>query len=139
MRVSARCATIGSMGGRRSICPCWVVAILAWLAAGAAASPAGAAPAYLVCGTTKSGHTVYANLVRCPTAKKSVSKIGTLRYRKPKVTVTAVPGYLCVVTYSRKTKKMTAGSCLKRGTTATGFGWTKGGATVPLPPGAGGP
>jgi hypothetical protein len=28
-----------------------------------------------------------------------------------------------------------AGSCLKVGTTTTGFGWTKGGATVPLPPG----
>ena len=34
---------------------------------------------------------------------------------------------------------MTAGSCLKQGTTGTGLGWTKGGATVPLPPGVTGP
>lgn len=111
-----------------------VATTAAWLV-----PPAAAAPSVAACGKTRSGYLVYANGVTCPTAKKTVSKIERLRYRKPRVTVTSVTGYTCVVTYSRKTRKMTAGSCLKRGTTGTGFGWTKGGATVPLPPGASGP
>jgi len=104
--------------------------IVGWLV-----SAGGAAPSVITCGTTKAGYLVYANGVRCPTSKKIVTKIGKLRFRKPKVTITGIRGYICVVTYNKRTKKMKAGSCLKRNTVATGFGWTKGGAQVPLPPG----
>jgi hypothetical protein len=109
------------------------------LAAAAAAwhvAPSGAASGVVTCGKTKAGYLVYANGVTCPTAKKLVTKIGRLRYRKPKVTIAGVRGYLCVATYNKRTKKMKAGSCLRRNTAGTGFGWTKGGAQVPLPPGA---
>jgi hypothetical protein len=92
-------------------------------------------PAVSTCGKNRSGYLVYANGVTCPTAKKLVTTIGRIRYRKPKVTVTGVRGYVCAVTYNRRTRAMKAGSCLRRGTQATGFGWTKGGAAVPLPPG----
>ncbi len=104
--------------------------VVGWLV-----SAGTAAPSVITCGTTKAGYLVYANGVGCPTAKKIVTKIGKLRYRKPKVTITGIRGYICVATYNKRTKKMKAGSCLKRKTAATGFGWTKGGAQVPLPPG----
>jgi hypothetical protein len=100
------------------------------------AAPGAARTGVVTCGKTKAGYLVYANGVTCPTAKKLVTKIGKLRYRKPKVTITGVRGYLCVVTYNKRTRKMKAGSCLRRNTAGTGFGWTKGGAQVPLPPGA---
>lgn len=113
------------------------VSAVAFAAAAAAwdVAPGGAAPGVVTCGKTKAGYLVYANGVTCPTAKKLVTKIGRLRYRKPKVTITGVRGYLCVATYNKRTKKMKAGSCLRRNTAGTGFGWTKGGAQVPLPPG----
>jgi len=97
--------------------------------------PVDAASVVTTCGANRSGYVVYASGVACPTAKKLVTTIGRLRYRKPKVTIAGFRGYVCVVTYNRRTKKMKAGSCLRKGTQATGFGWTKDGATVPLPPG----
>ena len=124
--------------GLGTVGPATTALVVAALAAGGLAPSGGAATSVNACSKTRSGYLVYANGVTCPTAKTIVAKIERLRYRRPKVTVTSIPRYLCVVTYSRRTKKMTAGSCLKRGTTGTGFGWTKGGATVPLPPGAGG-
>ncbi|MDH4178055.1 MAG: hypothetical protein OEW31_05745 [Thermoleophilia bacterium] len=119
----------------RMTTPLLVLAVAVAAAAAWLAQPGGASSAVITCGTTRAGYLVYANGVTCPTAKKLVTKIGTLRYRKPKVTITGVPGYLCVATYNKRTKKMKAGSCLRRKTVATGFGWTKGGAQVPLPPG----
>lgn len=101
----------------------------------AGASGAGAASSVLTCGLHR-GFVVYAQGVTCPTAKKIVRRIDELPYRTPKVTVRSIPGFVCVATYKKTTKRMKAGSCLKIGTQATGFGWTKDGATVPLPPGA---
>lgn len=100
-----------------------------------AAQATWASSAVTTCGKNKSGYVVYASGVSCPTAKRLVTKIGKVRYRGPKITITGVRGYLCVATYNRRTKKMKAGSCLRRGTVANGFGWTKDGAQVPLPPG----
>ncbi len=112
-----------------------VVAVMVIAAAVAAVQPVGASSSVLTCGPNKAGYVVYASGVTCPTAKKLVTTIGRLRYRKPKVTIASFRGYVCLVTHNRRTKKMKAGSCLRKGTQATGFGWTKGGATVPLPPG----
>jgi hypothetical protein len=109
-----------------------VVAIAVALA-GAAATRASVT--VTMCGLHR-GFVVYVNGVTCPTAKKIVRRIDEMRYRAPKVTIRSIAGYLCVATYNKKTKRMKAGSCLKLGTTGTGFGWTKGGAPVPLPPGA---
>ena len=81
------------------------------------------------------GYAVYANGVTCPTARKLVRTISARPYRAPKVTIRTLPGWLCVASYSKRMRTQLAGSCLKTGTVATGFGWTKGGATVPLPPG----
>jgi hypothetical protein len=105
------------------------------LASAVTAAGVHAATAYTACGVHR-GFTVFANGVTCPTAKKSVRRIGELPYRGPKVTVRSIAGYVCVATFNRKTRQMKAGSCLKVGTTATGFGWTRDGAAVPLPPGA---
>jgi hypothetical protein len=106
------------------------------LALGAILAPsAAAAPAVTACNAVN-GFAIYANGVTCPTAKKLVKAISARPYRGPKVTIRNVAGWLCVASYSRKTKKQLAGSCLRLGTTATGFGWTKGGAVVPIPPGA---
>ena len=81
------------------------------------------------------GYAVYANGVTCPTARKLVRTISARPYRAPKVTIRTLPGWLCVASYSKRMRTQLAGSCLKTGTVATGFGWTKGGATVPRPPG----
>ena len=103
----------------------------------AAAAAAGAASSVVTCGLHR-GFMVYASSVTCPTAKKIVRRIDELPYRAPKVTIRSIQGYVCVATYKKTTKRMKAGSCLKLGTQTTGFGWTKDGATVPLPPGASG-
>jgi len=113
------------------------VAIVVGAVALVAAAAAGAASSVVTCGLHR-GFVVYAQDVTCPTAKKIVRRIDELPYRAPKVTIRSIPGYVCVTTYKKTTKKMKAGSCLKLGTQATGFGWTKDGATVPLPPGASG-
>jgi hypothetical protein len=102
-----------------------------------ATAAAGAATSVVTCGLHR-GFVVYAQGVTCPTAKKIVRRIDELPYRALKVTIRSIPGYVCVATYKKTTKRMKAGSCLKLGTQATGFGWTKDGATVPLPPGASG-
>jgi hypothetical protein len=115
----------------RSVAALVSVAALALACAGTAV----AASSVTTCGLHR-GFTVYANGVTCPTAKKIVRRIDELRYRAPKVTIRIVPGYVCVATYKKVTKKMKAGSCLKLGTTGVGFGWTRDGAVVPLPPGA---
>ena len=104
-------------------------------AAAALAAPSSASRSVVTCGLHR-GFLVYANGVTCPTAKKIVRRIDEMRYRAPKVTIRSIPGYICVATYRKATKTMKAGSCLKLGTQATGFGWTKDGAQVPLPPGA---
>jgi hypothetical protein len=101
--------------------------------AGASVAPAGSTIA--TCSTV-SGFAIYANGVTCPTAKKHVRALSARPFRAVLVTIRNVPGWLCVARYNRRTKRQMAGSCLKVGTTATGFGWTRGGATVPLPPGA---
>jgi hypothetical protein len=112
-----------------------VLAVVAVLLLGAILAPgAAAAPAVVPCNAVK-GFAIYANGVRCPTAKKLVRSISGRPFRAPKVTIRNVAGWLCVASYSRRTKKQVAGSCLRVGTVATGFGWTKGGAIVPLPPG----
>ena len=113
------------------------VVLVAGVAALAVAAAAGAASSVVTCGLHR-GFVVYAQGVTCPTAKKLVRRIDELPYRAPKVTIRSISGYVCVATYKKATKKMKAGSCLKLGTQATGFGWTKDGATVPLPPGASG-
>jgi hypothetical protein len=107
---------------------------IATAALGAGAAPAGASAAVTQCNPVQ-GYVVYANGVTCPTAKSIVRKLLALRYRAVKVTITSMPRYLCVATYARRTKKMRAGSCLRKGTQASGFGWTRNGAPVPLPPG----
>ena len=107
----------------------------AFAVAAIAAAGAQGGTAVLVCGQHR-GFTVYANGVTCPTAKKIVRRIDELRYRAPKVTVRSIAGYVCVATYNRTTQRMKAGSCLKIGTTTTGFGWTRDGAVVPIAPGA---
>jgi hypothetical protein len=99
------------------------------------ASGAVAAPAVTPCSSVN-GFAIYANGVTCPTAKKLVRLISERPFRAPRVTIRNIPGWLCVTSSSRRTKKNLAGSCLRLGTTATGFGWTKGGAIVPIPPGA---
>jgi hypothetical protein len=111
-----------------------VLAATLGVAAAFAALSAGQG-AVVMCGMHR-GFVVYANGVSCPTAKKIVRRIDEMRYRAPKVTIRSIPGYLCVATYKKTAKTMKAGSCLKIGTQATGFGWTKDGAQVPLPPGA---
>jgi hypothetical protein len=104
-------------------------------ALGAGARDAAGAGAVTVCPQVL-GYALYANGVGCPTAKKLVRQISARPYRAPKATIRNIPGWVCVASYSRKTRKQLAGSCLRRGTVATGFGWTRNGATVPLPPGA---
>lgn len=110
-----------------------IAAVAATCLVGAAAARAGTA--VVTCGLHR-GFTVYANGVTCPTAKKVVRRIDEMPYRSPKVTIRSIPGYICVAAYKKTTRKMKAGSCLRLGTQASGFGWTKDGATVPLPPGA---
>ncbi len=100
-----------------------------------AASTAQGGTAVQTCGLHR-GFVVYANGVTCPTAKKIVRRIDELVYKAPKVTIRSIGGYVCVATYNKRTKRMKAGSCLALGTQMTGFGWTKDGAVVPLPPGA---
>jgi hypothetical protein len=100
-----------------------------------AAAAAGPATSAIVPCSAVNGFTIYASGVTCPTAKKHVRALSARPFRAVRVTIRNVPGWLCVATYNRRTKRQTAGSCLKLGTTTTGFGWTKGGATVPLPPG----
>ena len=109
--------------------------VLGLVGAATVTAPVAARPSVQMCGLHR-GFTVYAKGVTCPTAKKIVRRIDELRYRAPKVTIRAIPGYICAATYKQTTKTMKAGSCLKLGTQATGFGWTKDGAQVPLPPGA---
>jgi hypothetical protein len=106
------------------------------LAAAVLAAPAAtpATSAVVPCSPVN-GFTIYASGVTCPTAKKHVRALSARPFRAVRVTIRNVPGWLCVTKYSRRTKRQVAGSCLKLGTTTTGFGWTKGGATVPLPPG----
>ncbi len=111
------------------------VAIVVGLAALAVVAAADAASSVVTCGLHR-GFVVYAQDVTCPTAKRIVRRIDELPYRAPKVTIRSIPSYLCVATYKKTTKRMKAGSCLKLGTQTTGFGWTKDGAIVPLPPGA---
>ena len=113
------------------------VVLVTGVAALAVTAAAGAASSVVTCGQHR-GFAVYAQGVTCPTAKKIVRRIDELPYRAPKVTIRSIPGYVCVATYKKTTRKMKAGSCLKLGTQATGLGWTKDGATVPLPPGASG-
>jgi hypothetical protein len=124
-----------SIGVRRAVV---IAALCAAAAAAVLAAPAAARTPVLTCGLHR-GFVVYANGVTCPTAKKIVRRIDEMTYRAPKVTIRSIPGYICVATYKKTTKRMKAGSCLKLGTQATGFGWTKDGATVPLPPGASAP
>jgi hypothetical protein len=121
------------MTGRGRVAVCAALAAVA--AALLLAAPASSRSTVLACGMHR-GFVVYANGVTCPTAKRIVRRIDELPYRAVKVTVRTIPGYVCVATYKKATRTMKAGSCLKRGTQATGFGWTKDGATVPLPPGA---
>jgi hypothetical protein len=103
-------------------------------AAAVSAGHAGATPAVAQCNAVQ-GYVVYANGLTCPTAKTIVKKLLAMPYRSVKVTIRSMPAYVCVATYGKRTRTMKAGSCLKLGTQATGFGWTKNGATVPLPPG----
>lgn len=81
------------------------------------------------------GYVVYAQSVTCGTARTNVKKLLALPFTRVRVTIRTVPNYLCVATYGKKTRKQRAGSCLKTGSVATGFGWTRNGAVVPLPPG----
>lgn len=118
----------------RSVLP---AAVLSSAVALAIVAAAGASTSVLACGIHR-GFSVYAQGVTCPTAKKLVRKIDEMPYRAPKVTIRSIAGYVCVATYKKATKKMKAGSCLKVGTQGTGFGWTRDGAIVPLPPGASG-
>jgi hypothetical protein len=111
------------------------VAALLAIAALAGASGGTASSTVTPCSPVN-GFAIYANGVGCPTAKKHVRAISARPFRAALVTIRNVPGWLCVARYNRRTKLQVAGSCLKVGTTATGFGWTKGGARVPLPPGA---
>jgi hypothetical protein len=101
-----------------------------------AVAPSGLARSAVTACSRVNGFAIYANGVTCPTAKKQVRTISARPFRAVLVTIRNVPGWLCVARYNRRTKLQVAGSCLKVGTTATGFGWTKGGATVPIPPGA---
>jgi hypothetical protein len=109
------------------------------------ASLAAASSAVVTCGSHH-GFVVYTQNVGCPTAKRTLTKIEKLPYKggkavpgvsPPSVTaiVRSLPGWVCAVTYNKKTKKVRSGSCLKKGTRASGFGFTRGGAPVPLPPG----
>lgn len=122
-----------------------LVLAAALTAALAGASVAAASPAVVTCGSHH-GFVVYVQGVGCPTAKRTLTKIEKLPYRggkavpgvsPPSVTATvrSLSGWVCAVTYNKKTKKVRSGSCLKKGTQASGFGFTKGGAPVPLPPG----
>ena len=112
-----------------------VVGALVATATLAGASSAWASSTVTACSPVN-GFAIYANAVGCPTAKKHVRALSARPFRAVLVTIRNVPGWLCVARYNRRTKRQVAGSCLKVGTTATGFGWTKGGATGPLPPGA---
>ena len=111
------------------------VLIAAVLMAAPAATTAQAGTAVQMCGLHR-GFVVYASGVTCPTAKKIVRRIDELAYKAPRLTIHSIAGYICVATYNKRAKRMKAGSCLKLGTQATGFGWTRDGAVVPLPPGA---
>jgi hypothetical protein len=113
-----------------------LIVVAAGLATGVAvAAPLStAAPAVVTCGVHH-GFVVYVQGVTCPTAKRNITKLEALAYKAPKVTIRSLPGWVCAASYKKATKKLVAGSCLKVGTQATGFGFTKGGAQVPLPPG----
>jgi hypothetical protein len=104
-------------------------------AAGSASIVAGPAlGSYTQCAPVL-GYVVYANDVTCPTAKSLSRKLLALAYTKPKVTTT-LPNYTCVIVYNKLTRKAKAGSCLRVGTTARGFAFSRAGAVIPLPPGA---
>jgi hypothetical protein len=122
-----------------------LVAIAVSAAALVGVSVAAASSAVVTCGSHH-GFVVYVQSVGCPTAKRTLTKIEKLPYKggkavpgvsPPSVTaiVRTLPGWLCAVMYNKKTKKVRSGSCLKKGTQASGFGFTRGGAPVPLPPG----
>jgi hypothetical protein len=97
------------------------------------------------CGNARGGFVVYANGVTCPTAKRLVSGLSTFDLnawqrrqvaKGRKLVFSEFLGYRCIASYQRASTRQLAGSCLKLGTSATGFGWTRDGARVPLPPGA---
>jgi hypothetical protein len=96
------------------------------------------------CGTTAGGFVVYANGVTCPTAKKLAVRLASARLTAwqsrqvangKKLLFPEFRGYRCIASYQSVKKRQLAGSCLRLGTTGTGFGWTRDGAQVPLPPG----
>jgi hypothetical protein len=121
------------------------VALAVVLLAPLAANSMSEAPSVVQCGNARGGFVVYANGVTCPTAKKLAVGLSTIRLtawqsrqvaKGRRLVFPEFLGYRCVASYQRASRRQLAGSCLKLGTGTTGFGWTRDGAQVPLPPGA---